>query len=237
MRHPELDVLRSVAIVLMVIYHLCFDLVTYYHWNLPIFEGWWVIAARAVASLFLLLVGASFVISFERSKEKANRWQKYLKRGFGLIGLGLLISLVTWIADPETYVRFGILHLIGASILLLPLFVRLKELNIFLGTALIALGIVLNTWTTEAILLIPFGIPYAGFHSVDYFPLLPWFGVVLMGAGIGHFVYIRHAKQAPHLSPVPQWLTWPGRHSLMIYLVHQPIIVGVLWVVMGKPML
>jgi uncharacterized membrane protein len=227
-RHPELDLLRTVAILLMVLYHGAYDLHAYYDWDLSVFSGGWLILARTTATLFLLLAGVSFILAHERAKTRGNTWKRHLRRAGQILAAAAAVSAATWIADPSTYVRFGILHLIGTGILLLPLFVRFKEMNIAIGAACIAVGFWIKTLTTSTSLLLPLGLRYAGFRSVDYFPLLPWFGVMLIGAGLGYALYVRLAKKAPELHPFPQWLTWPGRHALLVYLLHQPILIALL---------
>ena len=223
-RFVELDLLRTLAIFLMILYHLAYDLEEFYGWPLGIFEhpGW--IAFRvSVAALFLLLVGISFSISWSRTP----LYKKYLKRGLGVIACGMLVSAVTYGFEPETYVRFGILHLIGVSILLLPFFARFKEWNALLG---LGFGSGLGFGTAKTSLLIPLGIPPQNFMSVDYFPLIPWFGIVLIGYAIGLQVY---AKRQPALLLTTHYslltrMAWPGRHALLIYLLHQPLLLGAL---------
>lgn len=226
MRHPELDLLRTLAIVMMVVYHGTYDLEAYYGWDIGVLKGGWLIFARATASLFLLVAGMSLVVAHERARAKGRVWKRRLRRSAHILAAALAVSMATWVADPETYVRFGILHLIGVGILLLPFFLRLKELNLVLGAACIAAGAWVKTLTASSSLLLPLGVMVPGFRSVDYFPIFPWFGVMLIGAGLGQLLYVRFAKQAPALHPFPAWMTWPGRHSLGVYLLHQPLLLG-----------
>lgn len=206
---------------MMIIYHAVYDLETFYGWNIGVLTGGWWLFARTTAVLFLLLVGISFAISWNRRKKNLagasfqHLYFKYLLRGLGLFACGMLVSLVTWFLDSSTFVRFGILHMIGVSILLIPFFARLKEWNLVTGTLIIIAG----QW-----------MPPLRFESVDYWPLLPWFGVVLMGFSIGYFVYVRFARhrRPEGLRPKENWMTWPGRHALLIYLIHQPLILGFL---------
>ena len=227
-RYPEIDLLRTLAIILMVVYHGAYDLSVYYGWDIPIFEGAWLLMARATASLFVFLAGVSFAIAHERAVQSGNPWRRHLRRALTVLAAALLVTVATYIADPQTYVRFGILHLIGTGILLLSFFVQLKELNMLLGLMIITLGLWIEGSLTSSPLLIPFGFLTPGFRSVDYFPLLPWFGMMLLGYGIGYFLYVRSTRWRPTIS-APPVLTWPGRHSLIIYLVHQPVLLALLW--------
>lgn len=224
-RYIELDLLRTLAIIMMIVYHLAYDLQEYYGWNIGVFEntGWYLLRL-STASLFLLLVGCSFAISWN----KTPTYRKYFKRGLGVIACGMLVSAVTYVVDPETYVRFGILHMIGTSILLLPFFARLREWNAMIGLG-IGLGFGLGLGTANTSVFIPLGIPPPDFTSVDYFPLIPWFGVVLIGYAIGYHIYVR--KKPPLFSIINSQFSifvWPGRHALLIYLLHQPLILGIL---------
>ena len=238
-RYAELDLLRTLAIILMIVYHLCYDLETFYGWELGMFEyPSWMIFQKSIAALFLLLVGISFAISWDRHQRKYDGWPfrflwiKYWLRGLGLIICGLLVSVVTYLWDPASYVRFGILHLIGMSILALPFFARLREWNAAIGIAIIALGMNMPpAYETE--LLLPLGMMPPNFFSVDYFPLIPWFGVVLIGIAIGHIVYVQHRRPTAWDDlPAPQWMVWPGRHALPVYLVHQPILLRILGILL-----
>lgn len=245
-RHVEIDLLRTFAIAAMALYHLVYDLAAFYGWNVdPEHGGWWLLA-RATATLFLLLVGISFSVSWHRHLSRHGQawspatdlqrgWKKYLRRGAVVFGCGLLVSAATYVADPQTYVRFGILHLIGISMLLLPLFAPLREGNALLGIAVIASGLAIPGTAVHTSLLLPFGWMPADFTTVDYFPLLPWFGVPLIGVAIGHFLYVRPGPPRLPRLRVPSWVTWPGRHALLLYLVHQPVLLLLLWLMLEKP--
>ncbi len=239
-RYPELDLLRSLAIVLMIAYHTAYDLWSFHGWDINLFSGGWLAIQRGTAVLFLLLVGVGFAISFGRTKDEgASRRKiaaKYARRGAIVIGCGLGVSLATWLADPETFVRFGILHLIGVSALILPFFAPLREWNVLTGLLALVLGPVIGNVTASSSLLLPLGAMPADFSSVDYYPLLPWFGWILLGVALGNAIYVRGLRPAPAssaASPLLQWLTWPGRYALWIYLAHQPILLVILRLIAG----
>ncbi len=230
-RHIEVDLLRTVAISCMVLYHASYDLWAFYNWDINPFAGGWWLLARSTATLFLLLVGVSFAISRNRTvaADGASHkvaWRKYLRRGLIIFSCGMLVSLATYLFDPATFVRFGILHMIGVSVLLLPLFARLQEWSVLLGSAVIAGGWIVRGQSGPTSLLIPFGITPPGFASVDYFPLLPWFGVVLIGYALGHAVYVRlrFRSALTYDAPLARFLAWPSRHALLIYMLHQPLL-------------
>jgi len=241
-RFVEIDLLRTVAIVMMVVYHTGYDLAFFHNFDFDPLSGNWKLLARSTATLFLLLVGISFVISWERLPAEARKTQagtrirgirtaaafcKYLKRGLTILAFGLLITIVTYFWDPDTYIRFGILHMIGVSVILLPFFRRLREWNVLIATLIIMLGINIRNFslfTFPFSLLLPFGITPPNFTTLDYYPLLPWFGVVLIGLALGDFFYIRTKRTPKPTNQMLQFLSFPGKHALIIYLVHQPIL-------------
>jgi len=239
-RYAELDLLRTIAIICMAVYHTAFDLSQFYDWEIDVFDGGWKLLARGTAILFLLLVGTAAAVSDDRAGERSRdvRWKRHLRR-FMSIGAGaFIVSLATYAADPETYIRFGILHLIAVSALILPLTPRLKWITILPGIILIALPFLLPSITANTELLLPFGIKPAGFRSVDYFPMIPWFGVILIGYAIGYWAYVKGTlkmKNEKLKKPIISSLTWPGRHALMCYMLHQPIIIALLWLILGRP--
>lgn len=241
-RYMELDLLRTCAVFCMIIYHAAYDLAIFYHWKIPLSSPAWMIFQRGTAGLFVLLVGISFAISWDRHRAKSTtRYPlKYLYRGLGLLACGLAVTAVTFLIDPHTYVRFGILHLIGTTILLLPLFAPMRRWNMIISLFMFLLSSAIHHITLTTPFLLPLGIPYLGFHSVDYFPLLPWFGVALMGYVIGDTVYVRGkaVRQSFPLTLHTRWapiLTWPGRHALLLYLLHQPLLLCIWTLVLGFP--
>jgi uncharacterized membrane protein len=230
-RYWEIDALRGVAIVMMVIYHLVYDLALFDHYEANVLVGPWRIFARATAGLFILLVGVSLTVSHARIRHLVSGWElyrNYLTRGLKLLGWGMIITLVTWIYMGKVVVIFGILHLIGASIALACPFLSLGRANLFIGAAIIALGIHLGQLTVTHPWLLLLGLRPPTLFQLDYFPLLPWFGVVLLGIFIGQSLYRGGARRFSTPSgntwPGIRELVWLGHRSLAIYLVHQPLL-------------
>ncbi len=230
-RSIEIDALRVFAIVCMMAYHLAYDLAFFYGWDIPVNEGAWKILEQGTAGLFLLLVGVSFVLSWSNTPRRA----KYVIRGARIFLYGFVVTVATYIFDPETYVRFGVLHLVGVSLALLPDFAPLKKWNGLLGGVIAMLAYPVRGFIEGTSLLIPFGRVPPDFVSVDYFPLIPWFGVVLIGVALGHLYKENRAKLTfiPAENPVSRGITAISRRSLAIYMVHQPLFLGVLSLLLG----
>jgi len=237
-RLGEIDCARGIAILMMVIFHTVFDLSFFAIYPVNVATGFWRYFAYATASLFLLIVGVSLVVSHTRSAATLAGFaltKKFLLRGAGIFALGLLVTVATWFYLHDGYVVFGILHLIGISVILSLFFFRFKKLNILLGLACIPAGWLISGMSGPVFLL-PLGIIPPGFASVDYTPLFPWLGMVLIGMGAGEYLYAGGVRQFS-LRPLPDLFVRPlsflGRHSLVIYLVHQPVIILLLALVTG----
>lgn len=237
-RFAEIDATRGIAILMMIVFHTVFDLSFFAIAPVNVATGFWRWFAMATASLFLLVVGISLVVSRARSSRTSDGFtltKKILIRGAGIFALGLLITFATWLYLREGFIIFGILHLIGVSVMLSVLFFRFGKYNIVLGLLVLAGGFFIGS-VTGPIWLLPLGVMPASFSSVDYTPLLPWFGMVLIGMGIGEILYSGGIRRFTPLQ-VPDLFIWPlaflGRYSLIIYLVHQPVIILLLGAVTG----
>ena len=241
-RYGEIDLFRGIAILMMVLFHTLFDLSFFRIFPVEVASGFWRYFAFATASLFLLIVGVSLTISRARIPARVSRYQTILKfvlRGAGIFFLGILVTLCTWLYLGEGFIVFGILHLIGVSIVLSPFFFRFKKINIVLGVLCIVTGFIFAA-INGPIWLLPLGIHPATFWSVDYEPLFPWFGLVLIGMGLGEYLYPDGLRKftPPQIPAVfTQPLAFLGRHSLLIYLVHQPLIILMLAALTGAKVL
>jgi len=232
-RFPEIDVARGIAVVMMVVFHIAFDLYFLAILPIPADSLPWRVFAMATAGLFLALVGISLSISAYHARNRLSRndfIKKYLARGAGIFAIGMAITLVTWLILPGYFILFGILHLIGLAIALSPLYTGYSWQNLVAGSILILLGPVVaairgNGW------LLWLGIHPSAFYSIDYTPVVPWLGVVLLGVSFGTLAYPGGIRKWNIAIPeIPgKVLGLLGRHSLAIYLIHQPIILGILF--------
>ena len=177
-----IDALRGIAIAMMVAFHFCFDLSYFGLADFNFYEdSFWLNARTLILSSFLFLVGVSLVLA-TRSGLILTR---YLRRLGYLLAAALLVSVATWWMFAERFVFFGVLHFIALASVLGLLFVRAGWLNLVLGVALIlAANRYQSPWFDEP------GRRWIGLMThkpptEDYVPLLPWFGVVLLGIFAG----------------------------------------------------
>lgn len=237
-RFVELDLLRGLAVIAMVFYHVIVDLVFFFGATIPVdlFGLGWAWGSHIIAGTFLVLVGISLYIKRQRqitSQLDGRWWLSDLKRGLMIFGLGVVITIFSWVFMPAWMIWFGILQLIGASIILTLPFLSKSWVG-WLGVAVIACGVMVGQLTIfpDTLILLPFGLYPLGWQSFDYFPLFPWWGVVLIGASVGQRWYAHGQRQwdIPKYilqlikAQFSQPIIWSGRHALLIYLLHQPLL-------------
>ena len=229
-RLEEIDLARGVALVAMAIYHFTWDL-GFFGYTAPdmIFETGWKLFARAIATSFLFLVGVSLFLAHEQGL----RLKPFLRRLAMVVAAAAGISLVTYIAVPSGFIFFGILHQIALASVLGLLFLRLP---VALTLAMVILIATAPYFARNAIFDYPalwwVGLSTINPPSNDYVPLFPWFAAILVGIASA-----RLAKAAGLFSRIadrrmPEWtqpLQFAGRHSLAVYLIHQPVLIACLW--------
>ena len=223
-----IDAMRGMAIFLMVIFHLSWDLSFFGLADIEVTsDPFWVWFARFIAGMILLVSGMSFAFaSFETGRRRA-----FILR---ILKIGLcagLISLATYQMDPQSTVYFGILHhLTLASLILLVLSRLPNQILLLLAAGIVTAKIWLFTPEITSIPLSWIGLWYPPGYPVDYVPLAPWLALPIIGLVVGRWM-----KKRPDALEVraPAWMLNPlllaGRHSLLIYMMHQPILFGLLW--------
>jgi uncharacterized membrane protein len=234
MRFWEIDFLRGFAVVMMITFHFFFDLNYFDNYSFNLQYGFWWFFARITASIFIFLVGLSLTISYSRAiKERKDLLMKYLYRGLKIFSWGLIITLITWVFFRQEFIVFGILHFIGLAIILAYFFLRFRLANLLLGAVFILIGIYLQGFVFAFPWLLWLGFMPQSFYTFDYFPILPWFGLVLLGLFLGNTLYPngkRRFKIREIKNPAIGLFCFLGRHSLLIYLIHQPILIALLYI-------
>jgi len=223
-----LDVLRGVALIAMAVYHFTWDLDNFGYVEQGLTgQGGWKLFARCIASSFLFLAGVSLVLAHARG----IRWAPFGKRLAQVAAGAAAITLVTYFATPNGYVFFGILHEIALASVLGLAFLRLP----WFATALAGLVVIALPQFYETALTNPKWLAWIGMAetrpvSNDFVPLFPWFGAVLLGMAASQLATLRgwwgpFSRLNPMLARLRR-LSWLGRHSLAFYLLHQPLLYG-----------
>jgi uncharacterized membrane protein len=226
-RFWELDSLRAVAILMMVTFHVLFLLNDSNIYDVNVHSGFWWWFARVTAGTFIFVVGISLTISYSKSPVM----RRFLLRGLKVFVLGLSVTLVTWITLGDKYILFGILHFIGIAIIIGYFFIRFRFLNLALAVTFIAAGVYLHGLRFSFGWLLWLGLLPEGYFPADYFPLLPWLGIALLGIFFGKMLYPNGARRfniREFHNPITRPLGFLGRHALIIYLIQWPVIMGIL---------
>ena len=233
----ELDALRGIFMILIIFFHLMYDLVYLFgivELTTPLARGLYQLGNDWGGTPFLVISGLCATIG-----------TRPVKRALTVIGGGFAINLVTagmcflGFAGKEIIIYFGVLHCIGVCMLLWTLFRKLPSWALLLlGAGMIAVGLYMrhNVWV-DFPWLIPFGFVPRTFASSDFFPLLPNLGYFLVGAVIGRTFYKEKVTLLPKVNEnffLIRFFRFFGKHSLILYLLHQPILAGLvsLWVML-----
>jgi uncharacterized membrane protein len=232
-RIAALDLIRGVAILAMIVYHAAFDLRAAGLIGVDVVDDLgWKIFARLIAGTFLAMVGVNLVLATRHG----FRLRPWLRRLALIAGGAVAVSLVTWWTAPQTFVFFGILHQIAVASVLALLFLRLPSWLVAVAAAVvIGLPFVFAAPAFNHPALLWVGLATRTPLSVDYVPVFPWFGVVLAGIVAGRLL-VAHAGDSGFARWLPGnrvagWIIFAGRWSLLIYLIHQPILVGLVTLV------
>lgn len=235
LRYTLVDIARGIAIVLMFIYHFTFDLnyfgVVSLDFNKDIR---WLSFRAVIVSLFSGLVGMSLVLGPGRRLD----WRRYCERLLAIGACAALASAGSYFIFPKTFIFFGILHFIFVASVLGLAFLRFTWLNLILGATLIVFGSTLKLAFFDQRPLQWIGMMTHKPSTEDYVPLLPWFGVVLIGMFLArsaqaHGWFEKYSRVGIRNSIV-RILAFGGRHSLIIYMLHQPIFIGFLSLILGR---
>ena len=218
----ELDALRGVCILCVIVVHFLFDLSFFGGLELTL-PAWYVFLQEYGGAIFVVLSGCC-----------ATLGSKSVRRGLIVFACGMLITAVTYgmyrlgMSGADVVVRFGVLHLLGLCMIVYPAFKKLSPAALaVLGLFIAVTGYVIRGVLVPQRWLFPLGLTYEGFTSSDYFPLFPQLGYFLIGAAVGKTAYRKKRTLLPGTfqhTPIARFFCWCGRQSLFIYLLHQPIV-------------
>ncbi|MEF2073263.1 heparan-alpha-glucosaminide N-acetyltransferase [Consotaella aegiceratis] len=227
-----LDVSRALALIAMAVYHFGWDL-EFFGYLAPgvTGHGAWRLFARTIASTFLVLVGLSLVLAHRRGV----RWPAFWKREAQIVASALTITVATFFFTPDAFVFFGILHQIALASLIGLIFLKTPwPLTAAAGAIAIALP-----WLYGTPILNPRWLAWTGLAehpplSTDLVPVFPWTGVVLLGLATGQLLSNRalwdRLRGMNALLAPARPLALVGRHALLFYLLHQPILIALVWI-------
>ena len=225
-RVASIDALRAIAILAMVAYHFAFDL-RFFGVIDSDFENdrFWLTARAAIVASFLSLAGISLVLA-DRAGIQA---QSFLRR-VALIALcALAASIGSYVVYPQTYIYFGVLHCIALSLLIARPLARRPAVAVALGLLIVIVGLLFTHPAFDHRLTSWIGFNTRKPATQDFVPLFPWLGVVLLGTGLGHVLIRTRFRPVAVLAHAPRIVRWMGRHSLAIYMLHQPLLMGAIW--------
>ena len=222
----ELDALRGVCILCVIVVHFLFDLSFFGGLSLTL-PAWYVFLQEYGGAIFVVLSGVCVTLG-----------SKSVRRGLIVFACGMLITAVTYgmyrlgMSGADVVVKFGVLHLLGVCMLVYPAFKKLPPAMLtVLGLVIAITGYAIRGIIVPQHWLFPLGLTYEGFTSSDYFPLFPQLGYFLIGAAIGKTAYREKRTLLPgsfQKTGIARFFCWCGRQSLFIYLLHQPIVYGLL---------
>lgn len=217
----EIDLLRGLALVLMVVYHFLYDLNHFFGFNIAYNQGLFFLVGKAAAVLFIFVAGISAPFSTNN-----------MNRGLKLIAWGYVIFFVTNLAVPGSNIVFGILQFLGVCILLSPVLKKFSPYPLAVaGMTIIMAGEMAAQISVTHNWLVPLGFWGSSFSSADYFPLLPWSGVFLLGMSVQKLVYRQKRSLLSRVNLLAKPLVAVGKRTLVIYLVHQPVILTTLYLI------
>ncbi|WP_208994962.1 heparan-alpha-glucosaminide N-acetyltransferase [Roseibium hamelinense] len=226
-----LDAARGVAICAMIAYHFSWDLSWFSFVTWPVANGWsWRVFAGCIAGSFLFLAGISLALAHG----DGIRWPSFWRREATIALAAAGVSLATYVTFGSSFVRFGILHAIAASCLIALPFTRLPAPASAVAALLFATAPVwLSNPAFDGALWVWTGLGEPGFGSVDYVPIAPWTAATLAGVSAAKFLIAFNVparmQQWNPGGPLASILRLFGQRSLLIYLIHQPILFGLVW--------
>jgi uncharacterized membrane protein len=231
-RLPLIDALRGFAVAQMIVYHFIYDL-NHFGWlQLAMTRDQpWVGWRTAIVTQFLLLVGVSFVLRLARRPG----WREFWWRWAQVAAAAALVSIGSWLMFGPRFIYIGILHFIAVALLLARPLAPLREWNFALAAAVFAAWWFYRDPAFNAAPANVVGFVTIKPRTEDYVPLFPWLAAVLAGLGLGalwqrHGFALTPRWQALNGRP-PSLLMLLGTWALTVYLLHQPIMIVLLWLV------
>lgn len=219
-----IDLIRGVDIIFMILFNYS---VTLGYFGLVQIEPdlFYRMIPLVIASIFIFISGTAAYASFKNNKE--NFGKRFMLRGAKLLIFAAFITLFTGIFVPDGTIYFGILHFFALSSFLVPVMIKYNKLNQAAGVIIILSGFYLQTRQFSFPYLLWLGFMPENFSTFDYFPLLPWLGVLMLGIYSGKNL-IERKRPVTFKSMAAKAFAYIGKNSLTIYLIHQPVLIFIL---------
>lgn len=244
-RYWEVDALRGFALLVMIFFHILACMVVYHMIvETPFFLGFYQFFIISTV-LFVLIAGVSLVLRHARKKGKTTKtyYLSIAKKACALFGIALMITAVTFIyskiaMSEPAFVLFGFLHMLSISMIISIPFLRFGKWNFITSAALIIIGLI-----PAVMNIFPIGVNgaasvmylFEGMKMIEYFPILPWAGILLLGVSIGAVLYPNGIRRfnLPDCGKIGSFLAkiGNGKVTLIVYIVHIPIIMLILRIV------
>jgi len=240
MRYPEIDLIKGIAVILMVIFHYFYVAYLMEKPILDINSNMIHLLAVVAHNIFIFMVGVNMIVSYKKHKQKNKSEDEYIgkqfKRALLLFIFGMIMTFVTYYIFPAKYIQFGIFHFISLSIIVSLLFIN--NIN-YTGIGIILFSILnylivnhksefVEVCQNNKQICFILGI-FNYYSSIDHFSFIPFFLTVLFGMGFGQLIYSKDGKRNINIkqldraykkSPLLKSLGYVGKQSLNIYLVH-----------------
>lgn len=233
MRYDTIDFLKGIAIILMVIFHIFYFPNVYgyteFKWNTPLLK----IIAKIAQVIFITTAGINLYLAYNKElkdkEEKNNYVKKHLSRTFKLIVIAILISISSYFVFGNMFVKFGILHFMAASSLILLPFIDSQKILAFIIFIVLVLKYLANNYQSIFYIIPPKLAFISGFYnsygSIDHFPLVPWLAVMCIGLLAGKVIINSDNKNLlvddkDQNNIINEGIKWTGKNSLEIYVVH-----------------
>jgi uncharacterized membrane protein len=217
----------------MVVFHFCYDLNYFKLAHIPLYSSsFWLNFRLLIVNMFLITAGMSLALAFS----KGINWQKLKKRILLLGSASLTISIATFFVFPYTWVYFGVIHFVLVASIVGLFFINKPKLALALSVTIIVGYLFFNFNMHPIFAKIAPILHLPMRHTEDLVPFIPWFSATLLGIAIVGFSWhkllfenrIFNANTKLH-----KFLSFIGKRALLIYLIHQPLIFGIIYLLVS----
>ena len=229
-RVAGVDALRGLAVLAMVAYHFAFDLAWFRVTASNFYrDAFWLHSRTIILTSFLLLAGVSLVLAQATPRGRERFWLHVGR----IAACAVAVTVGSYLVFPRSFIWFGVLHAIALSLVLLRPLADRPWIALLAGIAVVVAGNAIASPVFDSRMLGWIGFMTGKPVTEDYVPLFPWTGVMLIGIAAGHALARRGFAPVALFGRVPRAVRWLGRHSLLVYMIHQPILIGLLWFAAG----